>query len=117
MRSRPGGDDVTGSPAFEWLWRELALTTDMTELEARGTIRLALRAVGHTPALVARLPMLVVIQRVLPGELERRGVKSAPELCAQLATRLESAELGDPTVVHDDPETVFSRLGQPGAKK
>lgn len=108
---------MIGSSAFEWVCKELALATGMTELEARGTVRLALRTVGHSPSIVGRRPMLVVIQRVLPGELERRGVKSALDVCSRMAQRLESAELGEPTVAHEDPETIFDRLGESNPKK
>lgn len=99
---------MADSPAFDWTCSELERKTDLDRLEARGTVRIALGISGLAAATVRPAEMRVVIERVLPEELERRGIEDAEAICAQLATRVELVEMGP---VRDSPDEVFRRLG------
>jgi hypothetical protein len=56
----------------------------------------------------------VVLERVLPGELQARGCESAPRVCSEIAARLEALRF-EPSAA-DSPEAVFARLGARGAR-
>jgi hypothetical protein len=93
---------------FDFVSQELEARSDLDKLEARGTVRLALKAGGLDAQAVTSEQMLVVLDKVLPGELASRGVSDAPGVCEALATAMKSADVtgsGD-----HSPEDVFRRL-------
>ena len=96
------------SPAFSWICRELENGTDLDRLEARGTIRLALKTSGLDASTVLPEQMCVVIEKVLPGELDARGVASVEEVCARLAIGISRIDSGG---LAESPDQVFRRLG------
>ena len=106
--SRGVGKILADSPAFDWTCQELERETDLDRLEARGTVRIALKSAGLEAGSVLPDQMKVVIERVLPGELIARGVNSADGLCARMATRVMAIESGG---VAESPDEVFRRLG------
>jgi hypothetical protein len=97
---------VAGSNIFEWLSGELESRTQLSRLEARGTIRLVLKDAGLDASSVRPLQMQVVLQRLLPGALKKRGVSNPEVLCNALAAELR-AEAEAPT---ETPYDVFERL-------
>ena len=99
---------MADSPAFDWICQELESQTDLDRLEARGTVRIALKSSGLEASSVLPDQMRVVIERILPGELNARGVETAEALCSRLADRVSSVASGD---VADSPDEVFRRLG------
>lgn len=99
---------MADSPAFAWTCRALEAATDLDRLESRGTVRLSLKSAGLEAATVTPRQMQVVIERVLPGELEARGVVEAVALCARFAQRVLRVDAGE---VVESPDEVFRRLG------
>ena len=65
---------MADSPAFDWTCTELENETDLDRLEARGTVRIALKSSGLEAGTVLPDQMRVVIEKVLPTELGARGV-------------------------------------------
>jgi len=98
---------------FDFVAERLERATDFDRLEARGTVRLALKQAGLDPkTLSGEREMRVVLQKVLPGELEARGIQDADSVCAGLAEALESfAQTGPAGVRGSSPEAVFKRIG------
>jgi hypothetical protein len=96
------------SNAFTTLCESLESTSSLDRLEARGTIRLALKQSGLEAGSVTASQLVVVAEKILPEELKSRGVDSADSLCQQLATTLKAMpdEGGA-----ESPEAVFKRLG------
>ena len=92
---------------FEIASDRLERETTLSRLEARGTLRLALKEAGLDPASVAPSQLRVVVDKVLPGALAARGVERRDEVCRILADCL--AALGDAPAA-DRPEAVFARL-------
>jgi hypothetical protein len=82
---------VAGSPAFERTCAEIEERTALGRLEARGTVRLALRHAGLDPESADANSMRVVLRRVLAAELAKRGVADAAAICEAAALRLEDA--------------------------
>ena len=102
---------MAAAPAFDWICAELEARSSLNRLEARGTVRLALRESGLDPAAVTGEQIRVVIERILPGELGARGIESAEELCNGLAVAIGAANLDDAPSPDDSPEAIFDRLG------
>ncbi len=92
--------------SFEWVADALERETDLARLEARGTVRLALKRAGLEARTVTSWQMQVVLRRVLPEELRRRGVEQGNALCERLAAHLPDSETSDANA----PEAVFRRL-------
>ncbi|MDX1650545.1 MAG: hypothetical protein R3263_11900 [Myxococcota bacterium] len=93
---------------FDRLADRLEQRTGFTRLEARGTLRLALREAGLEPEKLTRDYARAVVDRMLPRELETRGVPDAARLCASIAA--EIADMDDGVADAHRPETLFERL-------
>lgn len=92
---------------FDTVCEQLEQRTSMDRLEARGTVRIALKGAGLDPASVTRPQMTVVLDRVLPGELSTRGIDEPEAICATVRDTLPE-EKGRAA---ESPEAVFARLG------
>jgi hypothetical protein len=97
------------SPVFERIADELEVLSRMSRIEARGTLRLALRDAGLVPKTINAKAMLVVLERILPPLLVRRGVSGGPEVCRTLSNVVRSLTSQSSLDV-DTPEKVFARI-------
>lgn len=95
---------------FEWTCEALEQATTLERLEARGTVRIALKAAGLTANNVTVGQMKIVLDRVLPAELTARGIADAVSTCGRMKTRLAAQNMGAASA-GDSPESVFARLG------
>lgn len=93
---------------FECACEVLEQLTQLSRLEARGTVRIALKEAGLDPASVKAAELNVVARRVLPNELASRGVSDVEPICERLCSEL--SRIQDSTGI-DTPEAVFARLG------
>ncbi len=99
---------MADSPAFELACSSIEEGTDLDRLEARGTVRLALKAAGFVASSVTGHELSVVAKNVLPAELESRGIADASGICQRLAVSLAGVQ---DVKTADSPEAVFARLG------
>lgn len=99
---------MAASSAFERTCELLERETSLDRLEARGTVRLALKAAGLDSHDAAPGQMTVVVTKLLAGELASRGVEDADRVCAALGAELARMEPASPA---ETPEAVFARLG------
>jgi len=97
---------------FEFVAQALLQKTSLENLEARGTIRLALKSSGLTAREVTREQMIVVINQVLPRELRVRGVESPESVCEALAQAVKGFNDGNGDSDTASPEDVFRRLSR-----
>lgn len=97
--------------AFEWVCDAIEAGTSLDRLEARGTMRLALKAAGLDARDATPDQLGTVLSRVLPGELESRGIADATATCERIARELSSQNLQAGVGGSDSPENVFARLG------
>jgi hypothetical protein len=95
---------------FDWACDALESATTLDRLEARGTLRLALKGAGLDARSVNSDQLQTVIMRVLPPELEARGVSGSASICDKMAKDLAS-EGFDESTGSDSPENIFARLG------
>lgn len=99
---------MADSPSFELACEVLERNSSLDRLEARGTIRLALKAAGLDARNVTPDQMGIVVEKLLPKELKARGIENQDGVCAALREKLAGLETAD---VADTPEAVFARLG------
>jgi len=99
---------MADSSAFTTLCDELEGSSTLDRLEARGTVRLALKQAGLEAGQVTASQLAVVVQKILPGELRTRGVDDADSICSQLAATLKAMP---DEAAGESPEAVFKRLG------
>ena len=97
---------------FEFMSGKLEEATSLDKLEARGTVRLGLRAAGLDPRSVTVQQMEVMLQKVLPGELSTRGVSQSQGVCEGLVSALAAFRAGDVEAESESPEEIFSRLSR-----
>jgi hypothetical protein len=99
------------SELFNLAAKHLEQRTDLDLLEARGTLRLALDNSGVDPKTLTLRQLQVVFQKVVPKELELRGVRNVAAVCTTVMTRvLRTADSIESTPAHSIDET-FGRLG------
>jgi hypothetical protein len=98
---------MLGSPAFLWTCAEIERAAALSELVARGTVRLALKQAGLEAQSVSGDEMAIVLREILPRELTARAVAHAPKLCSEIAVRLRARNFAGADAVVD----VFGRLG------
>jgi hypothetical protein len=97
---------------FDFVAGALEQASRLDRLEARGTLRIALREAGLDARSVTRAQMTVVLQRILSRELASRGIESPGSVCESLVTALKGfTPNNDPVAEPDAPEEVFRRLG------
>ncbi|MCG8588687.1 MAG: hypothetical protein MJE66_05295 [Proteobacteria bacterium] len=98
---------MSATAVFDNACSQLEERTSLDRLEARGTVRLALKTAGLEPGKVTKEQMLTVLERVLPGELESRGIDQAESICSTIGNDLPDTAATDV----ESPEAVFARLG------
>jgi len=100
---------MSDSATFDHVCSALENATSLNRIESRGTVRLALKTAGLGANSITPEQMAVVIERVLPVELENRGVTDPDRVCMAMNSGL-SAVASDAST-GDTPESVFDRLG------
>ncbi len=97
---------------FESVAAELPKRSNLENLEARGTIRLALQASGLTVSEVTREQMIVVIDQIMPRELRVRGVENPEAVCGELSQAVKGFEAEGGESDGKSTEDVFRRLSR-----
>jgi len=91
--------------AAEWIEKR----TSLKRLEARGTLRLALKSAGLDPATLTLEQLRVVFERILPGELDLRGVSEGAGLCEAMVDEIARSPAAQSAPAGADE--IFRRLG------
>jgi hypothetical protein len=95
------------SAAFEAVQSELERATSMDRWAAQGAIRLALMDAGLESTSVTSEQMKVVVDRLLPKQLQSQKVPDVPAVCEKIQRALML--LGDDAGA-ESPERVFQRM-------
>jgi hypothetical protein len=101
---------MANSSTFEWLCDNLETATDFDRLEARGTIRIALKRAGLEAKSLTPDHARVVLEKLIPGELEARGVSDPARTCSNLVRRLDAIPASKADSSATTPEEIFARL-------
>jgi hypothetical protein len=98
---------MAGSAAFEAVCVELAGFPNMDRWTARGTLQLALMDAGLEAANASAAQLLIVVERLLPRQLQSHGGADVTAIC----TRLRDVLSVMPESKSDSSEAVFARMG------
>ncbi|MDJ0790246.1 MAG: hypothetical protein QNK05_25925 [Myxococcota bacterium] len=99
---------MADSPAFELACERIEADTNLERIETRGTVRLALKAAGFNASSISPDQLAVVVEKLLPGELTRRGVPNPGSVCARVKDALSSMGA---IAQEEAPEALFVRMG------
>ena len=102
---------MTDSPSFDFVCEEFERCTTLNALEARGTVRIALKQSGLDARSVTPTQLGVVLAKVMPEELSARGIDDGERICSDVASRLAAQNFESSASDADSPEGVFRRLG------
>ncbi len=94
-------------PVFDLAAEELERHTGWSPTVARGTLRIALKAGGLRPETVTPHQLRVVFEKVMPRELELRGVGDPLPVCAAV---IEAVKGVAARRISDDLDDAFRRL-------
>ncbi len=97
-----------GAELFETASSQLEQKTDLDRLEARGTVRLALKAAGLDPKSLTLHQLQVVFDKLMPEELVKRGIEDALDVCTSVMEAVSQTAESD---VGTSSDEVFGRLG------
>ena len=97
---------MADSAAFDRACKLLEQHTTFSELEARGTVRLALKAAGQNAKTVGKPEMMIAVRSALESELLSRNVADAGAVCRKILDGLAALDSNE-----QSPYEIFSRLG------
>jgi hypothetical protein len=95
---------------FDFASERLEHHAGFDRLEARGTLRIALKAAGLAPNSMTGAQLRVVFEQVMPGELDSRGVSNMQDVCAAVLADLGSAGGAAAGAGATSPDDIFRRL-------
>ena len=96
---------------FDTAAESLERHTPFNRLEARGTLRIALKAAGLDPGSATAQQLQVVFEKLMPGELEKRDVSDAEAVCLAVTAEIARTSTLPETDTPADLDEVFGRLG------
>ncbi len=99
--------DVT---LFDFTAERLEHHTSLDRIEARGTLRIALKNAGLTAKSVTAGALCVVFEKVMPDELEKRDVSGAAVACRAVIDDLVNSPAPRDEAPATDPDAIFHRL-------
>ncbi len=95
---------------FDFAAERLKHHAGFDRLAARGTLRIALKAAGLEPNNLTGAQLQVVFEKVMPGELDSRGVSDVPDVCAAVLADLARAGGAAADAAATNPDEIFRRL-------
>jgi nitrogen fixation/metabolism regulation signal transduction histidine kinase len=96
---------------FDIAAEKLEESTDMDRLAARGTLRLALKEAGLDAQSLSVAQLRAVFEKLMPKELEARGVSGATAVCNAVMRDVASAANAADLALPESPDEIFKRLG------
>ena len=96
---------------FDLAAEQLERHTDLDRLEARGTLRLAVKNAGLDPKEITLSQLKVVFEKVMPKELLARGIDAAATTCETIMAEITRTADPADAVAKDSVDEIFQRLG------
>ncbi len=96
---------------FDIAAEKLEQSTGMDRLAARGTLRLALKEAGLNPQKLSVPQLRAVFEKLMPKELEARGVTDASAACKSAIDEIANALSASDLTASESPDDIFKRLG------
>jgi hypothetical protein len=96
---------------FDIAAERLEESSDMDRLAARGTLRLAVKDAGLDVQNLTIPQLQAVFEKLMPRELEARGVTDAAATCKAVMNDIASAASTADLTASSSPDEIFERLG------
>jgi hypothetical protein len=96
---------------FDIAAERLEESADMDRLAARGTLRIALKEAGLDAQNLTTPQLRAVFEKLMPKELEARGVTDAAATCKAVVDDIVSAADSAELKASSSPDEIFKRLG------
>ncbi len=96
---------------FDASAERLEASTEMDRLTARGTLRLALKEAGLDTQNLTLPQLRAVFEKLMPKELEARGVTDAAATCKTVMDDIARAASETERAAAISPDEIFKRLG------
>ena len=97
---------------FDIAAERLEASSGMDRLEARGTLRLAVKEAGLDVQNLTIPQLQAVFEKLMPKELEARGVSDAAATCKAVMKDIANAASAADLATSNSPDEVFKRLGE-----
>ena len=96
---------------FDHAAEQLERHTDLDRLEARGTLRLVVKHAGLDAKSLTLQQLDAVFERVMPKELEVRGIDTAATTCHTIMAEIRRTAAPTDTAQAGNADEIFQRLG------
>jgi len=96
---------------FDLAAERLEHHTDFNRLEARGTLRIAVKEAGLKAENLTLPQLEAVLEKLMPGELERRRVEDAVAICNIVMGEVARVAGPGSDTSSSSTDEVFRRLG------
>ena len=97
---------------FDFTAERLEHHTSLDRLEARGTLRIAIKSAGLTAKSVTAGQLCVVFEKLMPDELEKRDVSDAASVCNAVIDDLVNSPTPADEAPATDLDAIFGRLAK-----
>ncbi len=97
---------------FDIAAESLEGATDMDRLAARGTLRIAVKEAGLDPHKLTVPQLRAVFEKLMPKELESRGITDAAATCKTVMHDIARAASETEQAASISPDEIFKRLGE-----
>ena len=104
--------DAMATDLFDLAAEKLEGRTDMDRLAARGTLRIALKEAGLDAQKLTVPQLRAVFEKLMPKELEARGVSDAAATCQAAMNEITSSADSVGIASSTSADDVFKRLGE-----
>lgn len=99
---------MSESSLFDQVAERLDELTDLSRLESRGTLRIALKKAGFDAQGVTAFQFGIVIEKMVPDELASRGIADIEGVTRALMMLVATAP--SESAETDSPDAIFRRL-------
>ena len=99
------------SELFDLAARQLERHSSLDAIEARGTLRIALKAGGVDARTVEEPELRAVLEKLMPRELEVRGIADPEAVCRAVLLDIEREYAPRAAARAENADDVFRRLG------
>ena len=96
---------------FDCAAEKLEALTDFDRLEARGTLRIALKEAGLDGKNLTMIQLETVFSKVMPQQLELRAIDDSESVCSAVIKEVRRAGIASGESAAASSDEVFGRLG------
>jgi hypothetical protein len=100
-----------GKELFDCAAEKLESLTDLDRLEARGTLRIALKEAGLDTKTLSLTQLEAVFDRMMPQQLALRAVDDTEAICSAVIKDVRMSGIASDSSAASSADEIFSRLG------